>query len=179
MAVTKTKLAKCIHHRVRLRPPARRFRGVTELRIMDDDWLVQEVEDTQVRIRNIRTDHVALLPYTQISEYVTDPKREFAFYARLFGWTKDRAHDMGPMGTYQTFATGGTPCGGMMKGCAQMPGPCWNYYIAVDSVAAAAERTTTRGGQVLHGPVEVPGGDWIAQARDPQGAAFAMVSAKK
>jgi len=111
--------------------------------------------------------------------YATDPEREFAFYARLFGWTKDRAHDMGPMGTYQTFATGGTPCGGMMKGCAQMPGPCWNYYIAVDSVAAAAERTTTRGGQVLHGPVEVPGGDWIAQARDPQGAAFAMVSAKK
>jgi len=77
MAVTKTKLAKCIHHRVRLRPPARRFRGVTELRIMDDDWLVQEVEDAHVRIRNIRTDHVALLPYTQISEYVTDPKREF------------------------------------------------------------------------------------------------------
>jgi uncharacterized protein len=111
--------------------------------------------------------------------YAADPEREFAFYARLFGWTKDRAHDMGPMGTYQTFATGGTPCGGMMKGCAQMPGPCWNYYIAVDSVAAAAERTTTRAGHVLHGPVEVPGGDWIAQARDPQGAAFAMVSAKK
>ena len=77
MAVTKTKLAKCIHHRVRLRPPARRFRGVTELRIMDDDWLVQEVEDTQLRIRNIRTDHVALLDFKQISDYVTDPKREF------------------------------------------------------------------------------------------------------
>ena len=77
MAVTKTKLAKCIHHRVRLRPPARRFRGVTELRIMDDDWLVQEVENEQVRIRNIRTDHVALLGFAQISEYVTDPKREF------------------------------------------------------------------------------------------------------
>jgi hypothetical protein len=77
MAVTKNKLAKCIHHRVRLRPPARRFRGVTELRIMDDDWLVQEVEDTEVRIRNIRTDHVAVLGYPQINEYVADPKREF------------------------------------------------------------------------------------------------------
>jgi hypothetical protein len=77
MAVNKTKLAKCIHHRVRLRPPARRFRGVTELRIMDDDWLVQEAEDEQLRIRNIRTDHVAVLAYSQIREYVGDPKREF------------------------------------------------------------------------------------------------------
>ena len=108
-----------------------------------------------------------------------DPERAFAFYARLFGWTKDRAHDMGPMGTYQTFATGGAACGGMMKGCAQMSGPRWNYYIAVDSVAAAAERATRRGGQVLHGPAEVPGGAWIVQALDPQGAAFAMVSAEK
>ena len=77
MAVNKTKLVKYIHHRVRLRPPARRFRGVTELRIMDDDWLLQEVEEKQVRIRNIRTDHVALLGFDQISEYVADPKREF------------------------------------------------------------------------------------------------------
>jgi predicted enzyme related to lactoylglutathione lyase len=103
--------------------------------------------------------------------------REFAFYSRLFGWTKDRAIDMGAMGTYQTFATGGAPCGGMMIGCAEIPGPRWNYYIAVDSVAAAAARATGRGGQVLQGPHEVPGGAWIVQARDPQGAVFAMVSA--
>lgn len=77
MAVSKSKLAKCIHHRVRLRPPARRFRGVTELRIMDDDWLLQEVEDQQVSIRNIRTDHVAVLGFKQIADYVADPKREF------------------------------------------------------------------------------------------------------
>ena len=77
MAVTKSKMAKCIQHRVRLRPPARRFRGVTELRIMDDDWLVQETEDDQLRIRNVRTDHVAVLGFNQINEYVADPKREF------------------------------------------------------------------------------------------------------
>ena len=77
MAVSKTKLAKCIQHRVRLRPPARRFRGVTELRIMDDDWLVQDTDDEQLRIRNVRTDHIAVLGFNQINEYVADPKREF------------------------------------------------------------------------------------------------------
>ena len=108
-----------------------------------------------------------------------DLEREFKFYSGLFGWTKDRAHDMGPMGPYQTFATGGAPVGGMMKTCAQVPHPCWNYYITVDSVAAAADRAFTRGGKILNGPMEVPGGAWIVQARDPQGAHFAMVSAQK
>ena len=111
--------------------------------------------------------------------YAGNLDREFAFYSRLFGWTRDRAIDMGTTGTYQTFATGGAPCGGMMNGCADIPAPRWNYYIAVDSVAAAAARATARGGQVIQGPHEVPGGAWIVQARDPQGAAFAMVSASR
>jgi uncharacterized protein len=111
--------------------------------------------------------------------YAGDLDREFAFYARLFGWTKDRAIDMGAMGTYQTFATGGEPCGGMMKGCAQVPAPVWNYYIAVESATKAADRAQAHGAQLLHGPAEVPGGAWIVQARDPQGAGFAVVSPQK
>ena len=31
------------------------------------------------------------------------------------------------------------------------------------------------GGQVLNGPMEVPGGGWIVQCMDPQGAMFALV----
>jgi len=108
-----------------------------------------------------------------------DLDREFKFYAGLFGWTRDAAHDMGPMGSYQTFSTGGAACGGMMKVCPQVPHPGWNYYITVESVAAAADRAATRGAQILNGPMEVPGGAWIVQARDPQGAHFAMVSAVK
>jgi len=111
--------------------------------------------------------------------YAADPEREFAFYAKLFGWTKDAAMDMGPMGTYQIFAINGVGSGGMMKQPPQVPGPCWNYYIGVDSVEAAAARVKEKGGQVTMGPQEVPGGAWIVQARDPQGAAFAMISAKK
>jgi hypothetical protein len=67
----------------------------------------------------------------------------------------------------------------MMRACQQMPASSWNYYITVDSVAQAAARATARGGQIQNGPTEVPGGAWIVQARDPQGAHFAMVSAQK
>jgi len=109
-----------------------------------------------------------------------DLDRELKFYSGLFGWTKDKAHDMGAaMGLYQTFATGGAPCGGMMKICAQVPHPGWTYYITVDSVAAAADRAFTQGARVLNGPMEVPGGAWIVQAVDPQGAHFALLSAGK
>jgi len=36
----------------------------------------------------------------------------------------------------------------------------------------------TPGGKVIMGPMEVPGGDWIAIATDPQGAPFAVHSSK-
>ncbi|HEV8015927.1 MAG TPA: VOC family protein [Stellaceae bacterium] len=108
-----------------------------------------------------------------------DLDREFGFYAKLFGWTKDQAMDMGPMGTYQIFAIGGAPSGGMMKRPPQVPVSCWNYYIGVGSVEAAAARIKERGGQVVMGPQEVPGGAWIVQARDPQGSPFALISTGK
>jgi predicted enzyme related to lactoylglutathione lyase len=82
--------------------------------------------------------------------YAGDLEREFAFYARLFGWTKDRTIEMGAAGAYQTFANGGAPCGGMLKSCEQIP--AWNYYITVESVAEAADRAWSRGAEVLHGP---------------------------
>jgi predicted enzyme related to lactoylglutathione lyase len=54
--------------------------------------------------------------------------------------------------------------------------PNWLPYIRVDSADAAADRVTSNGGQVLNGPMEVPGGDRVAQCLDPQGAAFAVHS---
>ena len=42
-----------------------------------------------------------------------------------------------------------------------------------------AERATKAGGKVVNGPMEVPGGDRIAQIVDPQGAAFAVHSKAK
>jgi predicted enzyme related to lactoylglutathione lyase len=108
-----------------------------------------------------------------------DWEKAFAFYSEMFGWTKDQAVPMGEMGTYQLFAINGTPAGGMMTKPAQIPHPFWGYYINVDSADGAVERLTAGGGKVLMGPQEVPGGSWIVQAVDPQGANFAVVAPKR
>jgi predicted enzyme related to lactoylglutathione lyase len=52
--------------------------------------------------------------------------------------------------------------------------PHWLLYVRVPDVHAASEQVKANGGKILNGPMEVPGGDWIVQAMDPQGAAFAM-----
>ncbi len=103
----------------------------------------------------------------------------FDFYAGLFGWTKDRAMDMGPMGVYQLIAMGrGDAEGAMMKRQEGGPGPRWNFYFRVDDIEAAIARIEEKGGQVMMGPHDVPSGDRIVQATDPQGVAFALVAPK-
>src|SRR4051812_28253761 len=103
----------------------------------------------------------------------------FAFYADLFGWRKAEAVDMGPMGTYQLFAAGAEPIGGMMTKVESVPAPFWLYYFTVDAIDAAADRVRAQGGTVLQGPHEVPGPMWIVQCQDPQGAMFALVSSRR
>jgi hypothetical protein len=104
-----------------------------------------------------------------------DWQKAFAFYSELFGWQKADAMDMGAMGTYQIFSAGGQPVGGMMNKPAMVPVPNWLYYINVADIDAAVDRVKTGGGQILNGPMQVPGGDWIVQGKDPQGAMFALV----
>lgn len=112
--------------------------------------------------------------------YAADWQSAFAYYEKLFGWTKAEAHDMGPMGVYQLFATGGGgPVGGMMTKPPQVPVPSWLYYFNVEGIDAAANRVTRAGGRIANGPMEVPGGQWIAQCFDPLGAAFALVAMKR
>jgi len=109
------------------------------------------------------------------------PKSAMKFYARAFGWKPGRSMDMGAMGSYDLFQWDGRDIGGMMKRAPQMPGPkgsFWMPYFGVTGVAAAMERIGAGGGTVLHGPQEVPGGAFIAVARDPQGAQFAVVGPK-
>jgi hypothetical protein len=107
----------------------------------------------------------------------SDYKAAFGFYSELFGWKPGEAMEMGEAGIYQLFGDGGEPLGGMFNKPDEMPGPpMWLYYISIDDVNAAVSKVSELGGQVLNGPMEVPGGDLIAQCLDPQGTLFALHS---
>ena len=105
--------------------------------------------------------------------HTTDWEAALAFYGTRFGFAKSDAMDMGPMGTYLLFNTGGEAVGGMMN--SPNPRPGWLYYFNVVDIDAAKLRVEEAGGAVLQGPMQVPGGSWIIQARDPQNAMFALV----
>jgi predicted enzyme related to lactoylglutathione lyase len=109
----------------------------------------------------------------------SDWQRAFAFYAGLFGWTKAEPFDMGSLGIYQLFAAGGETIGGMMTRPETVPAPFWLYYFNVDGIDAAKDRVRAGGGQIINGPHEVPGGSWIVQCLDPQGAMFALVAPRR
>lgn len=107
--------------------------------------------------------------------YANDWQKAFDFYSDMFGWKKAEAVDMGPMGTYQTFGLGGPSFGGMFNKPPAVPMPFWLYYVNVADIDAATARVKDAGGEVLNGPMEVPGGMWIVQGKDPQGVMFALV----
>ena len=86
---------------------------------------------------------------------------------------------MGPMASTRCLATGGETIGGMMTKPPAVPAPCWLYYFNVDAIDAAASRLQAGGGAILNGPMEVPGGHWIVQCRDPQSAAFCLVAPRR
>jgi predicted enzyme related to lactoylglutathione lyase len=106
--------------------------------------------------------------------------KAFAFYEKLFGWSKVQAVDMGPMGVYQTFRTGGGHAvGGMMNKPPHLPASFWSFYLNLTYLDAAIERIIRGGGKIINEPIQVPTGSWIAHASDPQGAFFAIAATQR
>jgi predicted enzyme related to lactoylglutathione lyase len=108
-----------------------------------------------------------------------DGAAALAFYGDQFGWKHQSDFDMGPMGKYHLFESAPGQGGGMMTRMPQTPGPFWLYYFNVDAIDAAVERVKAKGGQIAHGPMEVPTGQWVVHGVDPQGALFALVSPQR
>ena len=110
----------------------------------------------------------------------TDIDAAMKFYQDVFGWKPSESMDMGEMGRYQMFDRPHGMIGGMMNKPPEMANvpPNWGIYFRVPDVDAAVERVKANGGRILNGPMEVPGGDRILNAMDPQGAAFSLHSKK-
>lgn len=109
----------------------------------------------------------------------TDVAAALRFYGTLFGWTKGRGHDMGALGIYQIFEHGGEQVGGMANVQGPSTAPSWLSYVHVADSAKAVAAAKAAGGRLLHGPMEVPGGSWIALMMDPQGGPFAVQEAPR
>ncbi|TGX55102.1 VOC family protein [Sphingomonas gei] len=106
-----------------------------------------------------------------------DDEAALGFYGEQFGWTKDGAMPMGEMGDYSFLSHDGGVIGAVMKA---PPGetPGWNYFFRVGDIDEAQARIEGAKGSIRHGPIEVPGGDFVIYATDPQGARFGVVGSR-
>jgi predicted enzyme related to lactoylglutathione lyase len=105
-----------------------------------------------------------------------DLARAKAFYSKHFGFEFKETMNMGEMGDYCFITHGGVPrIGAIMAAPKDAPFHAWLFYFGVNSIAAAMNTIEASGGKILNGPHEVPGGQWIIVAADPQGAAFGIV----
>jgi uncharacterized protein len=100
------------------------------------------------------------------------------FYTGRFGWEKGEVMPMGEMGGYQFIHHDGGMIGAMMTNPPGMPAG-WKFAFGVRDIEEAAARIASAGGTVHHGPVEVPGGDRVVMASDPQGARFMAVGPRQ
>lgn len=109
-----------------------------------------------------------------------DPDAAFAFYGALFGFEKAGAMPMGEMGDYAFIGRGEDfRPGAVMSSATTGAPPRWSWYVNVPDIDAAIATATARGGTLLQGPDQIPGGDYSANLADPQGNAIGLVGPRK
>lgn len=111
----------------------------------------------------------------------SDQDAALSFYADMFGWTKEGAMPMGPLGDYSFIApsAGGEVFGAMMNRMQPDSPLRWSYYFRVSELDAAIDRVKAGGGRTHHDPQEVPGGEHVVFCTDPQGADFGLVAPRR
>jgi predicted enzyme related to lactoylglutathione lyase len=111
--------------------------------------------------------------------HAEDLGKAWAFYEKLFGWKKAGDMPMPDGNSYQLFSTGRSDMdGGMMTKDKSTPQPMWLYYFNVGNIDEAAERVRKAGGKVTQEPMEVPGGQWVINASDPEQHLFGLLGSK-
>ncbi len=106
-----------------------------------------------------------------------DPEAGLEFYSKLLGWESPDAMDMGPMGKYYFVQNDESQIGAIYKGTSEASAN-WRFYFRVPDIEIAEKAIRGNGGTVTQELHEVPNGDFIVMANDPQGARFAVVGKK-
>ncbi|WP_010544403.1 VOC family protein [Sphingomonas elodea] len=108
--------------------------------------------------------------------FAPDAEGALGFYHRQFGLAYMGGMPMGEMGEYSFIGhDGGEPMGAIMR-CPPGAKPGWSFYFRVEDVDAARANVEAAGGTVINGPMDVPGGERVLQAVDPDGAMFGLLS---
>src|SRR5271165_4105396 len=109
--------------------------------------------------------------YDQMSNDLPGSER---FYAHVVGWAlaPNAMNDQ----RYTLLKAGKAAIAGLMPIPEQAAGvpPMWMGYVAVDDVAAYADRVKAAGGAIHRGPTEIPNVGTFAVAEDPDGAGFLL-----
>lgn len=107
--------------------------------------------------------------FTWFELVCAEPDAAETFYMETLGWTTERVA-MGNVG-YPMLVASGAPQAGIVTPRDGAPSH-WSSYLWVDDVDARAAGVEAAGGQVLLGPVDIPGVGRFALVADPQGASF-------
>jgi uncharacterized protein len=99
------------------------------------------------------------------------------FYSELLGW---KTVDSGMPGMkYTLIKHDDKDAGGMMAMLPEIPEQVpshWMAYVAVDNVDALAEKTKELGGNLMHGPQDIPGVGRFCVIQDPGGAVISLLT---
>jgi uncharacterized protein len=119
--------------------------------------------------------------FVWIENLTADPDRALNYYTEVVGWDTE-SMPMGDGAPYVMWKNReGRTVGGLMKlpaEAAAMGAPNhWLGHVASDDLDGTIARVRDLGGQVLNGPVPVPGMGRFAILRDPQGVVFASFEA--
>ncbi len=111
-----------------------------------------------------------------------DTEAARSYYGDQFGWVVADTMDMGPLGLYQMFKNGADRdfmFGAVMGRPPEMPVSMWTFYFRVPEIGAAEDYVKGKGGQIINGPMEIPGGEFVFNGIDPQGAMFSVIGPKE
>ena len=108
----------------------------------------------------------------------TDLTAAKKFYGKLLGWTfKETKTIYG--NSYLVIHNRNTIVGGMMLkegNVADDVAPCWDPYITVDDVEAAAREVEKLGGKVILPPTHIPDVGRFCVIKDPQGISLNLIT---